>query len=316
MTQFTATTVMKSNVSKTIAAFLLVSLGAGCGSSTGESPGDGGGSTDGGNSTQDGKSSDGSSVKDGKSTNDGTAIDDGNAADVEEDGDVLEAGNTLAPGGVNLRTAGNYAILTKSGISTVPPSVITGDIGVSPITAAAITGFSLTAASTKVFSTSTQVTGEVFASNYAVPTPANLTTAVADMLTAFTDAAGRAPGVTELGAGNIGGLTLMPGVYKWSSAVTIPTNVTLSGGATDVWIFQIAQSLTMSSATSIVLMGEAVPQNIFWQVTGAVSLGTTSHFEGIILSQTMIALDTGASINGRLLAQTEVSLEKSTVTAP
>jgi len=167
-----------------------------------------------------------------------------------------------------------------------------------------------------VFSTSAQVTGKVYAANYTAPTPSNLTTAIGDMKIAFTDAAGRAPKFTELGAGQIGGMTLAPGVYKWGTGVLIPTDLTLMGNATDVWIFQIAQTLTVSSATKIVLTGGAVPKNVFWEVAGAVDLGTTSHFEGVILTQTMIALETGASINGRLLAQTAVTLEKSTVVEP
>ena len=85
------------------------------------------------------------------------------------------------------------------------------------------------------------MTGNVYASDYAVPTPANLTTAVSDMLTAYTDAAGRAADYTEVGAGNIGGMTLPPATYKWGTGVSIPTNVTLNGGPNDVWIFQIAQ---------------------------------------------------------------------------
>ncbi|NWJ41037.1 MAG: DUF3494 domain-containing protein [Geothrix sp.] len=217
---------------------------------------------------------------------------------------------------VNLGTAGNYVILAKTGISTVPDSVITGDIAVSPIASAAITGFSLTADASNVFSTSLQVTGKVYAAEYAAPTPASLTTAVGDMQTAFTDAAGRTADVTELGAGNIGGMTLAPGVYKWSSGVLIPTDLTLTGSATDIWIFEIAQTLTMGSATKIILAGGALPKNIFWQVSGAVVLGTTSHMEGIVLAQTGITLATGASINGRLLAQTAVTLDHGTVTQP
>ena len=217
---------------------------------------------------------------------------------------------------VNLGTAGNFVILAKSGISTVPASAITGNIGVSPIAATAITGFSLIADSTNVFSTSTQVTGNVYAADYAVPTPSNMTTAVSDMELAFTDAAGRAPDVTELGAGNIGGMTLAPGVYKWSTNLLIPTNVTLNGGSKDVWIFEIGQNLTMSSATNVVMAGGALPQNVFWQVSGTVVLGTTAHIEGVVLSQTAITLATGASINGRLLAQTAVTLDGNTVVEP
>ena len=118
---------------------------------------------------------------------------------------------------MNLRTAGDYVILAESGISTVPPSVITGNVGISPMTATSITGFSLIADATNVFSTSTQVTGKIYAADYALPTPSNLTAAIGDMGLAFTDAAGRAPDVTELGAGSIGGMTLAPGVYKWGT---------------------------------------------------------------------------------------------------
>jgi hypothetical protein len=212
--------------------------------------------------------------------------------------------------------AGTYAILAKSGVSTVPTSAITGDVGVSPAAASYVTGFSLTADSTNVFSTSLQVTGRIFASDYAPPTPSNLTVAIGDMQLAFTDASGRAPSVTELGAGNIGGMTLPPGVYQWGTGLLIPTTVTLSGGSTDVWILQIAQDLTLSSAANVVLTGGAVPRNVFWQVAGLVDLGTTAHFEGVILGQTSIALHTGASINGRLLAQTAVNIESSTIVEP
>jgi len=116
------------------------------------------------------------------------------------------------PARVNLGTAGNFVILSKSGISTVPNSIVTGDIGVSPIDSTAITGFSLIADSTNTFATSTQVTGKIYAADYTSPTPSNMTTAIGNMETAYTDAAGRPmPDFTELGAGNISGLTLAPG---------------------------------------------------------------------------------------------------------
>jgi hypothetical protein len=217
---------------------------------------------------------------------------------------------------VNLGTAGNFVILAKSGISTVPTSAITGDIGVSPAAATLITGFALIADSTNVFSTSTQVTGNVYAANYAVPTPYNMTTAVGDMELALTEAAGRPADVTELGAGDIGGMNLAPGVYKWGTGLLIPTSVTLTGSATDVWIFQIAGTLTMSSGTAILLDGGALAKNIFWQVSGLVDLGTTAHCEGVVLTQTSITLRTGASINGRLLAQAAVDIDGSTVVEP
>lgn len=230
---------------------------------------------------------------------------------------TFTTGSRVATGlPVNLGTAGNFAILAKSGVSTVPTSSITGDVGVSPAAATLITGFSLTADSTNVFSTSPQITGKVYAANYAVPTPSNMTTAIGDMERAFTDAAGRAPGVTELGAGNIGGMTLGAGVYRWGTGLLVPTDVTLAGSATDVWIFQIAQSLTLASGAKIVLAGGASPKNVFWQVSGLIDLGTTAHAEGVMLAATSVRLRTGASINGRLLAQTAIDLDGSTVVQP
>ncbi len=212
---------------------------------------------------------------------------------------------------INLGVAGSFAILSKSGITDVPQSAIIGDIGASPITGAAI------------HVTCAEVTGNIYSVNAAGPLPcrltnaSRLTTAVGDMQTAYTDAAGRSnPNFVNLGAGNIGGKTLRPGLYKWTSALNIPTNITISGSATDVWIFQVAGTLTMSSAVRITLSGGAKAKNIFWQVGGAVTLGTTSHFEGIILGKTGINLKTGASINGRMLAQTAVTLQKNTVTRP
>jgi hypothetical protein len=314
MSQPSATKMSKSLFSRRGAAFLLVSLGAGCGSS-GAGPSDGANPSDGGNPTDGENPLNTSSADGGSHSGSGTATDSGTAgAGNTLDSGHATGGNTLLA--VNLGTAGNYAILAKSGISTVPASAITGNLGVSPAAATYMTGFVLTADSTKVFATSSQVTGKLYASDYAVPTPSNLTTAVGDMQLAFTDAAGRTPGVTELGAGNIGGKTLAPGVYKWGTGLQIPTDVTLTGKATDVWIFQIAKDLTMSSGTKIVLSGGALAKNIFWQVAGLVAMGTTSHCEGVVLTKTSIALKTGASINGRLLAQTAVTLDSSTVVAP
>lgn len=218
---------------------------------------------------------------------------------------------------VNLGSAGNFVILAKSGISTTGTTAIIGDIGVSPIDSTAITGFGLTMDSSNKFATSSLVTGKVYAADYAAPTPTTMTTAISDMETAYTDAAGRTlPDHTELGAGNIGGMTLSAGLYKWSSGVTIPTDVTLSGNSSDVWIFQIAQNLDASSGVHVILSGGAVARNIFWQVAGQVTLGTTSVFNGVILCQTTIVLNTGAVLNGRAFAQTAVTLDASTINSP
>jgi hypothetical protein len=280
---------------------LLLSLAA-CSSSSSA-----GTSNEGGSADAEGTSDDSNTIIDGNVAADGAH---------PHDADSSDASGTGSGRAVNLGTAGTYVILAKSGISSVPTSAVTGDIGVSPSAATYITGFSLTADATNVFSTSPQVTGHVFASDYATPTPSNLTTAVADMQLAFTDAAGAAPKVTELGAGNIGGMTLSPGVYKWSSGLLIPTSVTLAGSATDYWIFEIAQGLTVSNATNVTLSGGAVASHVVWQVSGQVTLGTTARFVGIVLGQTSIAVGTGASITGRLFAQTAVTIQSATVTAP
>lgn len=226
------------------------------------------------------------------------------------------AGLGRGPAPVDLGMAGEFAILAKSASSSVPTSAVTGNIGLSPSAASFITGYSLTMDASGEFSTSPQVTGQIYAADYTSPTPINLTTAVLNMEAAYTDAAGRAPDYTELSAGNIGGMTLPPAVYKWGTGVLIPTDVTLSGGPNDVWIFQIAQNLTMSSATRINLSGGALAKNIFWQVFGAVEIGTTAHFEGVLLSQTSIVVNTGATANGRLLAQTAVTLDSNEITQP
>jgi hypothetical protein len=219
---------------------------------------------------------------------------------------------------VNLGTAGNFVILAKTGVSTTANSKVIGDIGLSPAAATYITGFDLIADSSNTFSKSSLVTGNIYAADYAAPTPDNLTTAVSDMETAFTDAAGRTlPDFTELGAGNISGLTLVPGLYKWGTGVLITgAGVTLSGSATDVWIFQIAQGLTVENSAKITLSGGALAKNIFWQVSGAATLGTAADFQGIILGQTLISLNTGAIMTGRALAQTAVTLDVTAITVP
>jgi len=225
------------------------------------------------------------------------------------------AGHGPAP--VVLGSAGSFVILAKSATSNVPTSAITGDIGLSPAAASFITGLALVHTAGTAAATSAQVTGSVFAADYAVPTPANLTTAIGNMQTAYVDAAGRTtPDHTELGAGNISGLTLPPGLYKWSNTVLISSNVTLAGGANDTWIFQIAGGLTLASAKRVVMSGGALPQNVVWQVAGIVSLGTTAHIEGVVLGKTQITLKTGASVNGRLFAQTQVTLAGNAIVQP
>jgi hypothetical protein len=237
-----------------------------------------------------------------------------NTADLSSDSSSKKKTDDTKPQGtlkvVDLGVAGNFAILSKTGITSVYKSSVTGDIGTSPITGAAM-----------VIDCG-EVTGNVYSVDAAGPacittSASMLTTAISNMQTAYTDAAGRkTPDFVNLGAGNIGGKTLTPGLYKFTSSVVIPTDIALEGGPDDVWIFQVSGNLDMSSAVNVTLSGGAQAKNIFWQVAGAVTFGTTSHFEGNVLGMTGINLRTGASINGRLLAQTATTLQKSTVTQP
>lgn len=224
-------------------------------------------------------------------------------------------GNTASVAAVALGSSGNYVILAKTAINNSPTSAVTGDMGLSPAATSYIREFSLVDATG--YATSAQVTGKVYAADMASPTSTNLTTAVNNMLTAYNDAAGRPlPDFIELGSGNIGGKTLTPGLYKWTNTVTIPNHVTISGSGTDVWIFQIAGGLTMSSAMNITLTGGALPQNVFWQVAEHVTIGTDAHFEGVILSMKGITFQTNASLKGRALAQTAVVLDKNVIVKP
>lgn len=213
---------------------------------------------------------------------------------------------------VMLGSAGTFALLSKTGITNVYASVITGDVGTSPITGAAIG-----------LSCGELAAGILYTVDAAGPLPCSvtaatlLTAAVSDMEAAYTDAAGRPlPDFINLGSGEIGGKTLTAGLYKWGTNVSISTDVTLAGGPNDIWIFQIAGGIAQASATRVNLVGGALAKNVFWQSAGAVSIGTTAHFQGVILAKTMVAVKTGASVNGRLLAQTAVTLQKNTVTQP
>jgi len=224
---------------------------------------------------------------------------------------VASAKTGIGPKSVNLGNAGTFAILSQSGITNVYPSAILGDVGTSPITGAAI------------LLTCGEVSGNTYAVDAAGPLPCALTDAtflnlaVGDMGFAYDDAAGRlSPDFTELGAGEIGGLTLAPGLYKWTTGLMITTDVTLSGGPKDIWIFQVAGTLTQANYTQVTLANGALAKNIFWQVAGAVTLGTNAHFEGVVLGKTMIAVNTGTSVNGRLLAQTAVTLQMNAITEP
>jgi hypothetical protein len=223
-------------------------------------------------------------------------------------------------------TAGNYVILAMSGISTVPNSVITGDIGVSShhdatITSTAMTGFSLTMDASGEFSTSTQVVGKASGPDYLAPTPAILAAAVSDMEAAYIDMANRVntdfarinPGAATFGsAGN----PLTPGVYTFTSGVTIPGDITFSGSSTDIFIIQIAGNVVLSGNKNVILSGGARAENIFWQIAGNVMVEAGAHMKGILLVKTDVTFATASSLSGRVLAQTACNLQAATITEP
>jgi hypothetical protein len=226
----------------------------------------------------------------------------------------LLVGNAVAgdgPSEVYLGSAGSFAVLSQSGITNVYRSEVVGDVGTSPITGAAL------------LLTCGEVDGNIYTVDSDGPAPCSenspgrLNSAVGDMGIAYTNAAGRtSPDVTELGAGEIGGLTLAAGLYKWSTDVNITTDVTLTGGPSDVWIFQVAGKLIEANSARVTLAGGALAKNVFWQVADSVTLGSNAHFEGVILGQKLIAVNTGTSVTGRLLAQTAVTLQKNAITEP
>jgi Ice-binding-like len=217
---------------------------------------------------------------------------------------------TVVTAPVNLGAAFHFVLLSQSGITDVASSTVVGSVGTSPITGAA-----------DLLSCS-EVTGNIYSVDAAGPapcsikSPARLSNAIGAMHAAYTDAASRTATTTEWGAGEIGGLTFPPGVYSWSSNVDIPSDIYLDGKGHDVWIFQVAQNVNLANGVSVHLLGLAKSKNIFWQVAGAVTLGTTSHMEGIVLSKTMISAATGAEIHGRLYAQTAVTLQQTTLVLP
>ena len=141
-------------------------------------------------------------------------------------------------------------------------------------------------------------------------------TATNDVNTAYLDAAGRPnPNFLNIGGGAIGGRVLSPGLYKWTTSVSASSDVFIAGLPTDVWIFQIAGTLSIASAKKVILVG-ALAKNIFWQVAGDAVIGSGGHFEGILLCKTTGVLQTGSSMNGRILVQTAVTFQKATLTQP
>ena len=243
-------------------------------------------------------------------------------------GTSTNAGSGSGPNGracncVPLGTAIGYAILAKTGITSLPSSVVTGNVGLSPASRGDLKGWLETVAPDSTYSTSTQIVApsNLYAADYAAPTPANLTTAVLNMETAYADAAARVPtsaATTDIGTppGTLVNMTLASGVYQWGSAVNIPTDLTFDGSGKDFWVLKVSGPLFMAAGKKIILINGAQSRNIYWQVSDDVTIGANAQFAGIILGKKSITFGNLASINGRLLAQSMVTLNAATVTQP
>ena len=216
---------------------------------------------------------------------------------------------------------GDLAIVAKTAITDASPaaSSITGNVVIDPAAGSAITGVSCAKVTGTIYSSSGYTGGYTPDTTCAVTAPVLAHATVLAMEAAYIDAAGRTgPDGTDLYGGNLGGRIFTPGLYKWTTGVTIPTDVTLSGGANDIWIFQISGDLNIASTKEVKLIGGAQAKNVFWQVGGGAGavLGTTSIFNGTILSAKDIVIQTGAKLNGRALSQTQVTLSGNIVTKP
>jgi hypothetical protein len=204
------------------------------------------------------------------------------------------------PALVNLDCAAGFAILAGSTVTNTGPTIIKdGDLGLSPGTA--VTGFP-----------PGSITGGTIRINDTAANAAKLC-----LTTAYNDAAGRTLAPITV-SGNIGGQTLAPGLYKSTSTLAISSgDLTLAGPADAVWIFQVASTFTTTAGRKVILSGGAQAKNVFWQVGTSATLGTTSVFEGTILADQAITLETGAVLNGRALTRiAAVSLDSNSVTKP
>jgi len=215
------------------------------------------------------------------------------------------AGLGHGPAPLDLGTSANYVILSVSALTNQPTSTVTGTVGLTK------------AAGSQIGLSCGEVSGQIVSRDSTrracgLTDAAGLTQAEVDADNAYLDAVGRVPDYSELGDGNIGGLNLGPATYFWSTAVSIPSNLILTGGPNDVWIFQIKQGLDVSPGVQIILKGGASAQNVYWVPTFEVQLHEGSQTRGILLPAASVVMGAGASVNGKLLAFA-VHLDQNTV---
>jgi hypothetical protein len=236
---------------------------------------------------------------------------------------LANAANGSAESAIDLGSAEDFVILAKTGISTVPASSISGNIGVSPIAATAITGFNLKMDSGGEFSTSTQFTGKAYAPEYSADVKTALTTAVGDMKTAYDDASSRPNedderiniGKDDVSKGDLSGMSLTPGVYTFGVDISFSEDISFDGGPDDVFIIQTTGRLLQAEGTQVILEKDGVQaKNIFWQVGGEVKVGAGSVLKGVLLVKTKALFMAGSSLDGRVFAQTACDLQKASIT--
>ena len=205
-------------------------------------------------------------------------------------GEIAFAAGPAAPG---LGTAGSFAVLAGAGITNTGPTTIKGDVGSFPTTTQ--TGFG------SVTLNGTNHAGDAVTQG-----------AKTDLTTAYNTAAGSGPTIPV--AADLGGQTLVPGVYNSASSLGLTGKLTLSGTSSDVWIFQAGSTLTTASGSSVVFIGGATSCNVFWQIGTSATIGTGSAFKGTIIAKTSITVTTGATIDGRALARNgAVTLDTNTI---
>ncbi|MEN3315477.1 MAG: hypothetical protein V7605_1711, partial [Acidimicrobiaceae bacterium] len=214
-------------------------------------------------------------------------------------------GAGAAQGAIDLGTANTFAVLAGSTVTNTGPSVVSGDLGVSP--GSAVTGFTGPPNGTIVNGTL-----------HATDGPAQ--TAQSDLTTAYNAAAALTPCTDETGkvlGQDIGTVAtpLLPGVYCFSSSAQLTGSLHLSGAGT--YVFQIGTTLTTAPGSSVVLDSNASSCDVFWQVGSSATIDTTTQFVGTVMANASISVNNGAVIDGRLLARTgQVSLINDTITAP
>jgi hypothetical protein len=206
-----------------------------------------------------------------------------------------------------LKTANNFAILAKIGVTLGAGAGITGDVGLDAL--AGLTGFGEVADASGTYFTGSGVTGRIYTAANSKPTPAMLATAAADMTAVYAEAVARIPvDGTDKGGAELGGQTLLPGLYHWTTAATLTGALTLDGGANDVWILRVNGALAVAADAYVLLVNGAQASNVYWVVVGAVTGGAGSVIEGQVLSGGAISTGVGTVLNGRALSATGVSI--------